>query len=121
MAHCVDSSGYHGYDLEDDDDMRVLVLKEWQKRCPTGSSGARLMSATRAYTYRQKMQRSFAAELLSPFEAVEEMLAGDYSAENQQDAAQHFQVSDLTIRTLLVNHGRLERENLDEELEALAA
>ncbi len=85
------------------------------------SSGARLMSATRAYTYRQKMQRSFAAELLSPFEAVEEMLAGDYSPENQQDAAQHFQVSDLTIRTLLVNHGRLERENLDEELEALAA
>ncbi len=84
------------------------------------STGSRLMSATRAYTYRQKMQRSFAAELLSPFEAVEDMLAGDYSAENQQDAAQHFQVSDLTIRTLLVNHGRLEREELNEEFETIA-
>jgi hypothetical protein len=85
------------------------------------SPGGRLMSATRAYTYRQKMQRSFAAELLSPFEAVEDILAGDYSAENQQDAARHFQVSDLTIRTLLVNHGRLEREDIDEDIETVAA
>jgi hypothetical protein len=32
----IDSSGYHGYHLEDEDDMRALVLKEWRKRCPTG-------------------------------------------------------------------------------------
>jgi hypothetical protein len=25
--------GYHGYRLEDADDMRALVLKEWRKRC----------------------------------------------------------------------------------------
>jgi hypothetical protein len=79
-----------------------------------------LHAATRAYTYRQKMQRSFAAELLSPFEAVDRMLAGDYSGEAQQDAAEHFQVSELTIRTLLVNHRRLEREELDEDLTAAA-
>jgi hypothetical protein len=82
------------------------------------SPHGRLHAATRAYTYRQKMQRSFAAELLSPFEAVDQMLAGDYSSEAQQDAAEHFQVSDLTIRTLLVNHRRLEREELDEEAAA---
>ena len=35
----------------------------------------RLRAATRAYTYRQQMQRSFAAELLSPFETVDEMWA----------------------------------------------
>jgi len=63
------------------------------------------------------MQRSFAAELLSPFEAIDDMLAGDYSIENQQDAAEHFHVSELTIRTLLVNHRRLEREELDEEFD----
>ncbi|MDR3537165.1 MAG: hypothetical protein P4L71_11755 [Acetobacteraceae bacterium] len=74
----------------------------------------RLHVATRAYTYRQKMQRSFAAEFLSPFAAVDQMLDGDYSAEAQQDVAQHFEVSELTIRTLLVNHHRLEREELDE-------
>ncbi len=81
----------------------------------------KLFLATRAYTYRQKMQRSFAAELLSPFQALDEMLARDYSVENQQDAASHFRVSDLTIRTLLVNHHRIERQELDEEFEAGAA
>lgn len=86
-----------------------------------GSSGGKLFPATRAYTYRQKMQRSFAAELLAPFQALDDLLAGDYSAENQQDAADHFNVSELTIRTLLVNHRRLEREDLDEELETAAA
>jgi hypothetical protein len=72
--------------------------------------------ATRAYTYRQKMQRAFAAEFLSPFHAVDAMLDGDYSPEAQADVAEHFQVSDLTIRTLLVNYQRIERDELDEGL-----
>lgn len=80
----------------------------------------KLHAATRAYTYRQKMQRSFAAELLSPFAAVDAMLAGDYSGEAQADAAEHFQVSERTILTLLVNHHRVEREELDEDLGAAA-
>lgn len=29
----IDSAGYHGYRLEDDDDFRSLVLKEWARRC----------------------------------------------------------------------------------------
>ena len=81
----------------------------------------RLFPATRSYTYRQKMQRAFAAEFLSPFETVDEMLAGDYSVESQKDVANHFQVSELTIRTLLVNHRRLEREGLGEGFEDAAA
>jgi len=80
-----------------------------------------LFPATRAYTYRQKMQRSFAAEFLSPFEAIDEMLVGDYSVENQMDVAKHFDVSVLTIRTLLVNHGRLQREELEGDFESLVA
>ena len=63
------------------------------------------------------MQRSFAAELLSPFESVENMLSGDYSMENRQDVADHFQVSEWTIRTLLVNHRRLQRQDLEEDFE----
>lgn len=85
------------------------------------STGGRLFPATRAHTYRQKMQQSFAAELLSPFDSVDGMLSGDYSTENQQDIADHFQVSELTIRTLLANHRRLEREDLDEEFDDAAA
>jgi hypothetical protein len=80
---------------------------------------ARLYPATRSHTYRQKMQRSFAAELLSPFEPLDEYLAGDYSEERQEDAAGHFNVSPLTVRTLLVNHGRLDRTELEQPTEAL--
>lgn len=81
-------------------------------------AAARLYPATRSYTFRQKLQRSFAAEFLSPFDAVEDFLHGDYSEERQQDAADHFQVSELTIRTLLVNHHRLGRSELDEDFSA---
>lgn len=72
-----------------------------------------LFPATRANTYRQKLQRSFAAELLSPFDAVDDMLDGDYSDERQEEVAEHFNVSPLTIRTLLMNHGRIERDEFE--------
>ena len=78
-----------------------------------------LFPATRALTYRQKAQRSFAAELLSPFDTVLHMLNGDFSPEKQADVAEHFGVSGITIRTQLVNHKILERDDLDSE--ALAA
>ena len=81
----------------------------------------RLFPATRAYTYRQKMQRAFAAEFLSPFEEVEAILGDDYSSEGQRDAAEHFGVSPLTIRTLLVNHHRIPSEELDEDFDVAVA
>lgn len=84
---------------------------------PTGC----LYPATRAYTYRQKMQRAFAAELLCPLESVLEMLDGDYSDEKQQDVANHFQVSELIIRNQLVNRGVLDRDEPDTDLIAPAA
>ena len=76
-----------------------------------------LHPATRAYTYRQKAQRSFAAELLCPFETVEAMMDGDYSGERRQEVAEHFDVSEIAIATLLTNHERLVRvgSNLDFE------
>ena len=89
-------------------------------RLLAGVKGA-LHPATRAYTYRQKTQRAFAAELLAPFEAVDDMLAGDYSGDNQQDVAARFEVSPLTIRTLLINHRRLERDLPDEDFDLAAA
>jgi len=84
------------------------------------ASGA-LHPATRASTYRQKAQRSFAAEFLAPFDAVEQMLDGDYSIERQQDVAEHFDVSPMTIDRLLKNHGRIERDSSDFEVDAPAA
>ena len=78
---------------------------------PMGYAAERLFPATRAYSYRQKMQRAFAAEFLSPFDAVDDMLGGDYSEELQNDVAEHFNVSPMTIRTQLVNHGRIDRRD----------
>ena len=80
-----------------------------------------LHAATHAYTYRQKAQRSFAAELLAPFEAVEDMLRGDYSDDRQQDVADHFQVSPMVVNTLLKNHSRIERDLPDEDFYAAVA
>ena len=67
-----------------------------------------LFPATRASSYRQKAQRAFAAELLSPFAFVDDMLGGDYSEEKQTQAARHFDVSPMTIQTQLVNHRRID-------------
>lgn len=76
--------------------------------CPEGV----LYSATESYTYRQKAQRSFAAELLSPFAVVMDLLNGDYSQENQEEVAREFDVSPMTIETQLVNHHIIERDGL---------
>jgi len=84
------------------------------------ADGGALHPATNAYTYRQKAQRSFAAEFLAPFEAVDAMLEGDYSEERQEDVAVHFNVSAMTINSLLKNHGRIAREESDYEFEAAA-
>ncbi len=73
-------------------------------------TAAPILPATRAYTYRQKVQRSFAAEFLCPFEVAEDMLHGDFSPEATEEVAQYFDVSTLTVETLLRNHGRIERE-----------
>ena len=32
----IDSNGYHGYRLEEQDNFRLLVLKEWRRRCSPG-------------------------------------------------------------------------------------
>lgn len=78
-----------------------------------GQCKDRLLPATRTYTYRQQLQRAFAAEFLSPFEAVEAALDGDHSDEKQQQVAEHFKVAPMTIRTQLVNHGMDDREALE--------
>ncbi len=86
-----------------------------------GSGTGKLFPATRSHTYRQQLQRSFAAELLCPFEALMDLLTGDFSSEAIEDAAQHFNVSDLTVRTLLVNHHQIERDDIEGDVESQAA
>ncbi len=84
--------------------------------------GELLHPATRAYTYRQKMQRAFAGEFLCPVESLLGFLNEDFSDEKQQDAAEYFNVSSHTVATLLVNNDHLDREDSElQDPEARAA
>jgi hypothetical protein len=47
-------------------------------------------------------------------------LRGDFSAEAIEDAAAHFNVSERTVRTLLANHGLIDREELVSDFEFAA-
>jgi hypothetical protein len=78
----------------------------------------RLQPATRAYTYRQKAQRAFAAELLAPYSAVEAMLDEEVSDDSVGTVAEYFQVSERVVQTELVNKGRLHRSDLEPDIEA---
>ena len=71
------------------------------------SIGDPLLPATQAYTYRQKAQRAFAAELLAPISAVDDFLNGDRSDARCNDAAEYFDVSRVAIDSLLRNNHRL--------------
>ena len=71
---------------------------------------APILPATRASTFRQKAQRSFAAEFLCPFEVAKDMLRDDFSSESIEDVAENFNVSTLTVETLLRNRRLIERD-----------
>lgn len=71
-------------------------------------NGESLQPATRTHTFRQKMQRAFAAELLCPLDALVDSLGGDYSDESIEEAANVFKVSPMVVATRLENNGMLD-------------
>ncbi|MBN2497985.1 MAG: hypothetical protein JXR96_25550 [Deltaproteobacteria bacterium] len=73
-----------------------------------------LVPIMRSYTYRQKRQRAFAAELLCPFEHASQLFDSDFSVDSQEQVAAEYQVSPMLVRTQLVNNGFLPRETLDD-------
>ncbi|NBC34471.1 MAG: hypothetical protein GVY13_17485 [Alphaproteobacteria bacterium] len=76
------------------------------------SGSDELFIAPTTYTYRQKLQRAFAAELLCPVKGAQEMLGDDASDERLDDIAEYYQVSDRLVRTLLVNNGILPSDSM---------
>ena len=66
-----------------------------------------LQPATLSYTFRQKMQRAFAAELLCPFDALLENLDGDHSDDSIDEAAKKFSVSPKLVANRLEDSGML--------------
>lgn len=59
---------------------------------------------------RQKSQRAFAGEFLCPMHSLDDFLNYDYSETRREKAASYFNVSIQTIDTLLLNNGRIERD-----------
>lgn len=77
------------------------------------AEGERLLPATTAKTSRQKFQRAFAQEFLCPVAALIEALDTSHPEDDEIEAAtKHFQVSPLLVRTTLVNHKILPRDEL---------
>jgi Zn-dependent peptidase ImmA (M78 family) len=65
------------------------------------------LASTDLSTARQKYQRAFAAELLCPVDAVVNFLDGDLSESALDEAAEYFEVGEITVRSLLSNNGYL--------------
>ncbi len=82
--------------------------------------GAHAMAATNsswlvgsdAATANQKAQRAFAAEFLVPIAELVEVLGDDLSQEALERAADHFQVSPLTISSHLANNQIIEPDDV---------
>ena len=67
-------------------------------------NGEALQPATSTHTFRQKVQRAFAAELLCPIDALLTMVESDQSDESIEEAAAAFKVSPMLVARQLENH-----------------
>ena len=83
---------------------------------PTLTCNEPLIPATTSYSYRQKAQRAFAAELLSPWETVLAMLGDDRSDEKIGQIAIHFDVSTMAIENLIRNNNGVSRRLRDDTI-----
>ena len=93
---------------------RFEVARLLADRVLVADTREHLRPATRAYTYRQKMQRAFAAEFLCPFAGLAECLDDDLSDEAREEAAAEYGVSSLAVTSILANNGLLERAEIRE-------
>jgi len=73
----------------------------------THDADKKWLASTDLATSRQQFQRAFAAEFLCPINVLQDFLGNDYSEFAIEDAAEHFQVSVETVRSLLINNGYL--------------
>jgi hypothetical protein len=64
-------------------------------------------------TFRQKYQRAFAAEFLCPINGLITFLEDDFSEEAIEDAADHFNVSEQTVSSLLANNHYIEYQSIN--------
>jgi hypothetical protein len=64
-------------------------------------------------TARQKVQRAFAAEFLCPIESLRSYLGNEFLPEAFEDAAEHFGISEMAVKSHLANHHLIPRTLVD--------
>lgn len=64
---------------------------------------------TDAATGRQKLQRAFAAEFLCPIESLRKYLGDEFLPEAFEDAAEHFGISEMAVKSHMANHHLIPR------------
>ena len=69
----------------------------------------RLRPATQTHTFRQKVQRAFAAELLCPIESLQDSIGSDRSHEAIEREARRYRVSPVLVARHLQNHASSSR------------
>ena len=76
-----------------------------------------LIAVTRSYSALQKLERSFAQELLCPWAALDAH-TDEHGMHDEAlaEAADHFQVSEWLVRSTLVNRGKISRQCLPRQL-----
>jgi hypothetical protein len=76
-------------------------------------AGDRFLAVTRAGTAMQKCERAFAQELLCPWADLD-AFTDERGVDDEAiaDAADHFQVSDWTVLSALVNNRKIPRDRL---------
>jgi hypothetical protein len=73
----------------------------------------RWLPITDAATARQKMQRAFAAEFLCPIESLHSYLGDEFLPEAFEDAAEHYGISEMAIKSHLANNHLIPRTLVD--------
>jgi hypothetical protein len=81
----------------------------------TADASDRWLPITDASTARQKLQRSFAAEFLCPIDSLRSYLGDEFPPEAFEDAAEHFGISEMAIKSHLANHHLIRRELVDSD------
>lgn len=77
----------------------------------TADSSDHLLPATDAKTARQKFQRAFAQKFLCPPEDLRAELRGDDPSDDEiEEKAERYDVSEMVVRNILVDEGRLVRD-----------
>jgi hypothetical protein len=81
----------------------------------TAEGSDRWLPITDAATARQKLQRAFAAEFLCPIDSLRSYLGEEFPPEAFEEAAEHFGISEMAVKSHLANHDLISRALVDSD------